>query len=74
MHAHNTERLAFEERPTDELMEEYKTLQESITKCVTAVMRDGRPNVSETPIVAQEEKYRENYREVMNELIDRGEI
>ena len=68
------ERLDFADRETDDLIEELDALQENIQKCVDAAMRDGRPDVGETPIAAMEEKYRENHRQVMTELIDRGAI
>ena len=69
-----TERLAFEEKPTDELLADRKRLREIIQRCADAAMQDGRPDIASTPIADQEEKYREDHQTVTNELIDRGAI
>ena len=69
-----TERLSFEEKSTDELLADRKKLRESIQRSVNAALCDGRPDLSETPIVDQDEDYREDFEKVTNELIDRGAI
>ena len=69
-----TERLSFGEKSTDELLDDRKKLRESIQRSANAALCDGRPDIAETPIVDQDEDYREDFETVTNELIDRGAI